>query len=266
MSHSKLSTALATIVVAAVFLPMAVGADAIDPAALDKAFETLKAYDWGQDRGPLQVLETAVAAAHADATAQKNLETRLVAVLKSDAPKAAKDVVCRQLSLIGSADAVPALADLLLDKELSHMGRYALERIPAAEAVAALRTALPKAEGLVKVGVINSLGVRRDAESLAALVALLRDSNQEIATASAAALGAIGVPEAAKALEDFQKEAPTHLRLAVADASLACAERLLSDGKKPEAMAIYKALSTQDMPKHVKLAAVRGMLAVTGQK
>jgi HEAT repeat protein len=247
-------------------LSAARAADAVDPAALDKAFEALKTYEWGSDRGPLQALENAVAAAHADAAAQKNLETRLVAVLKSEAPRAAKDVVCRQLSLIGSAESVPALAELLLNKDLSHMARYALERIPAAEAGAALRAALPQAEGLVKVGVINSLGVRRDVESLAPLAALLRDSNSEVAAAAAAALGAIGIPEAAKALEDFQKETPANLRLAVADANLACAERLLADGKKAEATAIYKALSTQDLPKHVKLAAVRGMLAVTGQK
>ncbi len=241
-------------------------AQPVDPAALDKAFEALKTYDWGQDRSALQALDGAVAATHGDAAARKALETRLAAVLKSDASRAAKDVVCRQLSLVGSAEGVPALAGLLTNAELSQMARYALERIPDAAATAALREALPKTEGLLKVGVINSLGVRRDAQSVAALTALLGNPDQQIAAAAVAALGAIGNSEAGKALDEFQKKAPDKLNLAVADARLCCAERLLAAGKKLEAMAIYKSLSGEDQPKHVRLAAVRGLLAVTGQK
>jgi HEAT repeat protein len=161
---------------------------------------------------------------------------------------------------------VPAVAALLTDKELSHIGRYALERMPCPEAVKALRDALPKTKGLLKVGVVNSLGVRRDAESTKALVALLGDSDQQVAAAAAAALGAIGSSDAAKALAAFQAKAPEALRLTVADARLTCAERLLADGKKLEAMAIYKALSTAEQPKHVRLAAQRGLLAAVSKK
>jgi len=233
--------------------------------ALDKAFEALKTYDWGKDRAALKPLDDAVAASAGDAAAQKALESRLAAMLGTDAPQAAKDVVCRQLSLIGSAACVPAVAPLLTDEKLSHMARYALERIPDAAAVKAMRDALPKVKGRVKVGVINSLGVRRDAESTATLVKLLGDSDAEIASAAAAALGSIGSPEAAKALGAFQAKAPKTLQLAAADAYLACAEQLLADGKKVDAMMIYKTLSKSDH-KHVKLAAMRGLLAATGKK
>jgi HEAT repeat protein len=167
--------------------------------------------------------------------------------------------------LIGSADSVPTIAALLTDKELSHMARYALERMPCPEAVKAMRDALSQTEGLVKVGVINSLGVRRDAESVGTMIKLLDDSDPEIVAAAAAALGSIGNTEAAKALGAFQAKAPEPLQLPAADAYLTCAERLLADGNKAEAMVIYKALSKAEQ-KHVRLAAVRGMLAVTGQK
>jgi HEAT repeat protein len=263
---SKLSTVWLVLLVLAAAPRAAGAAPPVDQAALDKAFETLKTYNWGDDRSALQALDDAVAASHDDAEARKNLETRLVAVLKIEAPAAGKDVVCRQLSLIGSAGAVPALSDLLSDGQLSHMARYALERMPCPEAVAALRAALAKTEGLPKVGVINSLGVRRDAESVAALTPLLTDADQEIASAAAAALGAIGNAAAAKALQDFQKTAPEALRLVVADACLSCAEQLLADGDTPGATAIYNALSSPDQPKHVRLAAVRGLLAVKGKK
>jgi HEAT repeat protein len=243
----------------------AANAAAPDPAAVDKAFETLKTYDWGQDRSTLQALDGAVAATHGDAEARKSLETRLTAVLKSEAPRAAKDVVCRHLSLIGSAAAVPTLAELLTDKDLSQLGRYALERMPDPAATAALREALPKTEGLLKVGVINSLGVRRDADSTSALKSLLDSSDQQVAAAAIAALGAIGSAEAAAALGTVQKKGSDQLQAAVADARLSCAERMLAAGKKLEALAIYKALNTEDQSKHVRLAAVRGLLAAAGQ-
>ena len=83
--------------------------------------------------------------------------------------------------------------------------------------------------------------------------------------AAANALGAIGNPEAAKALGQLQSSAPPELRLAVANAYLACAERLLADGKKLEAMAIYRALSKPDQPRHVRVAATRGLLSTTQQ-
>jgi HEAT repeat protein len=229
--------------------------------ATDKSFEALAKYDWGQDRNVLKAIDDAVVASHDNAAAKKALEKRLAAVLKTDAPQAAKDYVCRKLSLIGSADSVPALAALLTDEKLSHMGRYGLERIPSPDAVKALRDAVAKTKGLQKIGVINSLGVRRDADSVSALTALLNDSDKEIVAAAAAALGAIGSTDASKALLDFDKDAPKSLSLAAADACLVCAEHLLADGKKAEATQVYRALAVGDRPKHVKLAATRGMLA-----
>src|SRR5882757_6526623 len=98
---------------------------------LDKAFEDLKTYDWGKNPSDLDPINNAVTASHGDAAARKALETRLAAVLKTDAPRDAKDYVCRKLMLIGTAESTPTLAALLTDKDQSHMARYALERIAA---------------------------------------------------------------------------------------------------------------------------------------
>ena len=253
---SKRMSTIVGLVMVAFLLGSALPAAFADEA-LDKAFEALKTFEWGQDRNLVKPIDDAVVASHGDAGARKDLETRLVAVLAAGAPQAAKDFACRKLSLIGTAASAPALAGLLGDEKLSHMGRYALERMPCDEAVAAMRGALSKLGGKLKVGVINSLGVRRDAASTGALVALLKDGDKEVAAAAAAALGAIGSPEAAKALLPVHKAAP--------DACLVCAEQLLADGKKAEAKAIYTALAKADVPKHVRLAAMRGLLAVAGK-
>ncbi len=262
---SFIRNTLAICLAFAVLLGLALPVTAADDAALDKAFEVLKTYSWGDDRSPLEALDKAVAATHGDAAAQNKLETRLVEVLKSDAPDAAKDVTCRQLSLVGAADSVAPLAELLGDEKLAHIARYALERMQCPEALAALRDALSKTKGRVKVGVINSLGVRRDAEATAALTALLEDSDEAIVSAAAGALGKIGSSETAKTLKAFQAEAPDSLALDAADACLACAEQLLADGKKLEAMMMYKGLAKSEI-KHIKVAATRGLLAAAAKK
>src|ERR1035438_5040394 len=87
-----------------------------DQAALDKAFDALTTFDWGTDRNALKPIDEAVVATRGDAAAHKALETRLAAVLKTTAPRAAKDFVCRKLTVIGTAESAPALAALLTDK------------------------------------------------------------------------------------------------------------------------------------------------------
>ena len=232
-------------------------------ASLDKAFEALKSYDWGSDIAALEPIDKALASAYGKPAARKELETRLAPVLKSNAPLAAKDFVCRKLALIGTAQSVPALAELLANEDLGHMARYALERIPGPEAGKALREALPKATGRNKTGLIDSLGVRRDGAGTARLAALLNSAEAQAAAAAAIALGEIGSSEAAKALEGYRRRAPKEFRNAAAGASLVCAQRLLACGKRDEALAIFKALGAQEQPAHVQLAAKGALSAAT---
>jgi HEAT repeat protein len=232
---------------------------------LDKAFEALKTLDWGADLKPLEAIDAAIIASQKDAAVQKDVESQLVAILKSDAPRDAKDYACRKLMIVGSAAAVPVLAELLSQEKHSHMARFALERIPASEAATALRDGLSKTNGKLKVGVIASLGARRDAASVPVLSALLSDADEQIVRAAATALGDIATPEAAKALADL-KPAGAAAKSAAIDARLACAEALLAAGNKSEALAIYKSFAAGDQPKHIKLAGTRGMLACAGKK
>jgi hypothetical protein len=237
-----------------------------DSKAVDKAFDALKTYDWGADRNQIKAIEDAVVATHGDAAARKELETRLAAVLKSDASYDAKDYVCRKLMIVATAESVPTLAGFLADEKLSHMARYVLERVPASEAAQALRDALPKLGGKLKAGVIGSLGVRRDQESIAELAGLIGDADAAVSCAAACALGDIGTLEAAQALAASAETAAAGVKPAVADARLACAERLLSEGKKAEAMSVYKSLLAKDQAKQIRLAATRGLLLAAGKK
>jgi HEAT repeat protein len=241
----------------------AVAAAQTDSAAVENAFEMLKTYDWGSNREALKPIDQAIIASHGDAAARTALEKRLVDALAGGLSRSAQDYVCRKLRVVGTAQSIGALAALLPAEETSHIARYALERIPDEKAVEAMRSALPKVGNKLKPGMIGSLGVRRDGKSVGAVARLLDDSDLGIARAAAHALGLIGTPAAARELSQFANSASTPMKIPVADACLICAGQLLADGQKAEAVALYKKLQADDQPAHVKVAAMRGMLAAT---
>jgi HEAT repeat protein len=234
--------------------------------AVDKACDALKSYDYGSSRAALMPIDDAVVACLGDAKSRKKLEKRLATLLQTQIPPLAKEFLCRKLLLIGSADSVPALRALLADKNLSHWARTALELIPSPKAVKALRESLPRLSGLQKTGVVVSLGMRRDPKSVSALAALLKQPDLRMAGAAAEALGNIGTVRAAKALLEFRQHSPDAVRPIVADACLACAERLASANNKARAITIYEALASSPQPEQVRLAARRGLSKVTGKK
>ncbi len=135
----------------------------------EDAFEALKTFDWGADPKVLKPIDDAIVATYGDAAGRRELENKLLELLKSGVSRDAKDFICRKLRVIGSAASVPVLAGMLTDPENSHMARYALERMECPEAAQALRDALPKVSGTLKIGVIGSLGARQDAASVPAL-------------------------------------------------------------------------------------------------
>jgi len=235
-------------------------------AAVDKALETLKTYDWGADREALKPIDQAIVATQDDAAARKALEKGLVDALAGGISRSAQDYVCRKLRVVGTARSVEALATLLAAEETSHIARYALERIPNEKAAKAMRDALPKVSKKLKPGIIGSLGVRRDKKSLKTFSKLVGDSDIQVAKAAAQSLGLIGTSAAARELSKFAKKASGNMKLPVADACLACAEQLLADGKKSEAVALYKELNGDNQPSHVKAAAMKGILTAATKK
>jgi HEAT repeat protein len=232
---------------------------------LEQAFDALKTFDYGADPKALRPIDEAVVKCHGDDAARAKLEEQLAAVLAMKVPHAATDYVCRKLMLIGSAACVPALAELLSNKDLSHLARYALERIPGSEASAALRKALGSVKTPLDIGMISSLSARGDSESVSKLGELVGGSDAAVAKAAADALGIIGSGDAAAALAKADAK-DTEVKIAVTDAKLSCAENLVAAGKKGEALKLYKSLSGDDQPKHVALAAKRGVLACLGSK
>ena len=226
----------------------------------EQAIQTLKTYDWGSDRNALNPIDEAITAAQGDAAVLKPIEKCLADALADGISRSAQDYVCRKLRLIGTSQSVEALAALLADEKTSHIARYALERIPDEKAAKVLRDALPKVSSKLKSGVIGSLGTRRDEKSVAVISSYLGDSDIQVARAAAQSLGLIGTSAAAGELSKFANKASADMKLPVADARLACAEQLLADGKKSQAVALYNELKDDDLPAQVRAAAMKGIL------
>lgn len=117
---------------------------------------------------------------------------RLVALLNDPGASVyAKAKACMRLAVVGGKSAVPAVAPLLADAQLSHYARFALEPNPDPSASDALRAALETAKGPALIGIVNSIGHRRDAKALPALEKLRHDPDVEVVHAADEAMGRI---------------------------------------------------------------------------
>ena len=187
-------------------------------------------------------------------------EKELIAVLRSDASPGEKAIACKKLAIDGSGESVADLAKLLADPQLSSWSRIALEAIPGTAPDEALRKASESLEGRLLVGVLNSIGVRRDANAVEALTKRLSDKDEEVASAAAVALGHIGNDAAAKSLRPLLISGPAKVRSAAAEGCVLCAEQWHSAGKSADAVALYDEVRKAELPKQRIIEATRGAI------
>jgi HEAT repeat protein len=171
-----------------------------------------------------------------------------------------KAKACQRAGELGPKEAVPALSALLSHERLNTYARYGLEPIADPSADDALRAGLSKLKGNLLIGVINSIGKRKDANAAPALAKMIYGADRDVAGAAAAALGNIGGVSSMQELQAALVKTKGVTRMAVADASLVCAEQLLAEGKRAQALALYASLSAPEMPKPARLAAMHGII------
>lgn len=193
-------------------------------------------------------------------------EKEQIAILRSDAPPQDKAIACKKLAIDGSSEAVGDLAKLLTDPQLASWSRIALEAIPGTAPDEALRKASESLEGNLLVGVLNSIGVRRDANSVELLTKRLSDKDDEVASAAAVALGRIGNDAAAKLLRPALTSGPAKVRSAAAEGCVLCAERLLAEGKAADSVALYDEVRKTELPKQRIVEATRGAILARKQE
>ena len=198
------------------------------------------------------------------ASSAREQERDLIRILESNVPNEQKAVPCKKLALYGTSAAVPALAHLLADEQLASWALIALEAIPGSAPDDALRAAAEKLHGRLLIGVIDSMGVRRDSRAVAVLTRKLDDIDPQVSSAAAVSLGKIGGQQAATALRRALRKSPESLHSAVAEGCIRCAENFLASGKSADAVKMYDDVRWAPVPRERTLEGLRGAILARG--
>ena len=233
---------------------------------LKKILEMAAAYDYGKDEEVLTRLRDYVRAHRNSMESRMACEKQLVDFLTSDATLAAKQAACRHLREIGTAASVPVLGKMLLQVKSSDMARYALEKIPGAEAEKALVQGLSKSDGKIRLGIITSLGDRGALSSVAHLERLLSGKDEAEAIVSAKALGKIASQEAISVLYESLVQSSGSMKDHVASSLLHCAEIQAANKETGMADEIFQRLIQAELTLPIRQAAMRGQIASSGEK
>ena len=179
-------------------------------------------------------------------------EPAALAVLASDADTYKKAMACDTLGRVGTAKAVPALAKLLADEKLHDYARDGLERIADSAAGKALLESLKTLKGNLRVGVIITLGDRREVAAVPALAKIAKAKDAPAAEAALSSLAQIATDDAAKAILAGLAAADGETKVSAAHAALAAAARMDKTGRKEVAGKLRAAVAGTDVPAHLK--------------
>lgn len=187
---------------------------------------------------------------------------KLAAVLNDpNASFFTKGLACREATQRGAEASVAPLAAVLLDKKLSHLARTGLQQIPGPAATKALCDALPAANENIAIGIIGTLGRRRDPAAVTSLVPLLNVPKAPVVRAAAIALGTIGNDAALEALRKAFAENDLSRKPLYVDGLFACAERLAGSGNPAAAATVYASVrAVRKLPIPMRRGAIRGEL------
>lgn len=231
-------------------------------------YKELPKRGYGTEIEALQAIDKEIQDAKGDQVAA--IEAKLIAVLESpEATMPAKQYACQAIKAVASVKCVPAAAKLLTDEKLSHSARFVLACITDPAAGEAMVKALGQTKGNVQIGIVNTLGDRAEAASVAPLAALIA-TDPALNQAVLNALGKIGQAAGADALD--KAKVPDCCKDAWACAYLRCADSLVAadaaradkmyrsllDGASPPAvksgafLAIVKAQKEQAVPMIIK--------------
>jgi peptidylprolyl isomerase len=210
----------------------------------------------------LQRLTAEVARPGADKTTRQAVAEALIQQAKSgkDLSPAGRSALLEFASLVAEKEQVPALVSLFAEKELREAARYALTRIPGAEASKALAGMLTKADPEFQVALLVSLAERADATTAPAVQALLKTSkNASVRLAAISALGRIPRADSSWQLWEIARGSEAAERNAARNAYLMLAERLAAKNDAKTAREMFQKVYTDSLNTKERCAALAGL-------
>ncbi len=244
-------------------LAVGISGDAAAQMPLEQAWQQLPQYEYGQDMAALLSIDRAVIEAMKMPASRSACAARLAGLLESSTTTlAAKQYMCFQLRQIGTDAEVPVLAKLLVKDDTAAMARLALESIPGDASRQALSSATTQLKGQHLIGLINSLGKRRESASIDTLAGLASSSDAAICAAAWRALANIDDERAAGLLTDQAAQAPDPLPPELAVPLLRCAQSMAAGGKRDAVRTLYTRLSQEGQLPAMRHAALEGLLSL----
>ena len=176
-----------------------------------------------------------------DQTARREVCKTLAEALSSDRSVYIKSYLCQELQWAGGNEATPALGKLLLDPDLVEPASMALVAIGAG-AAAQFRAALPQADGICRLNIVQGLGAVEDIESIEALRQALTDADLEVRLAAGWGLARMGDAGSVDLLLKTADVAPGRERTQNTKHCLVLAEKLRAAGQQDLSTKIYSHL------------------------
>ena len=192
-------------------------------------------------------------------------EAKSIKTVQSDASLYDKAMACQELAKIATSKSVDALSSLLCDKSLKEYIRYGIAGVKDPKVDKALRMALSRCDDrMIKIGIINSIGVRRDTGASSQLANLALDPKSGVAPQALAALGNILDKTSIDTLLKSLKCKNDTLRLAGGNAAINGAGRLFERKRAKDAVVLYEALAQADLPEYMHTMALFGEILAKG--
>lgn len=234
------------------FMPMRA---ATQPDVSD-LFVRVARYESGSEEVALRALDRLINSPGLDQALRDELERGLIRLLEGEATFEARRFAALNLAVIGTDNALEALGGLLKSEETAGLACFALGQFASEKAGDVLRAALPSALGRARVQIIDTLGRRAEAASLAPLAALARGTDKAAAAAAVRALAEMSSPAARDELLALLRGAEQVRRDEVAAALLGVAQNRLAAGAAKEMPTLCEPLLEASFPPHIRRGAL----------
>lgn len=235
-----------------------------DRPDLDRLVAQARADQIGAVRAAFDAIDQCVRDTRPGDPLRLELETKLAELAGSRADLEARRLACRTLWIIGTESSLPVLLELLCHEETTGMAAYALRNHPAPECDPALCELLGRTAGPVRLTIIDLLGSRRDPQAVIALRVFASAGDTGEAEAALAAIGRIGHPAAARALNELWSAAGGDVSPALQNAALQCAQQLEKAGRRRPAQRLYRRLNDRGTTARLRVAGFLGLVRLGG--
>ncbi|MBK8946251.1 MAG: HEAT repeat domain-containing protein [Ignavibacteriae bacterium] len=221
-------------------------------------FNDISKYKIGDDRSKLTEISSIIVNSLSDEKKVKTIEAELLNFIKSDLSYDAKFFASRELRIVGSEKSINDLKEFLQNEKMSSLARYALESIENEKVDILFCETIPKVSKENQIGIINSLGVRKNKFSIKILSELLNNNDEYIRVSAASALGKIANEDCLPILENHFSVSNMNLRNEIFHSYINILDKISIE--KNVHSKYLKLYESDNIPNSIKQAALLGLL------